>query len=32
MSTKVHGLVEEGDNIGVEGLPVWVLEMVFLTL
>ena len=32
MSAEVYRAVKKGDNVGVEGLPVRVLEVVFLGL
>ena len=31
-ASEVHGLVEQGDNVWVEGLPVRVLEVILLAL
>jgi hypothetical protein len=31
-ATEVHVLGQQGDNVLVESLPVWVLEVVLLTL
>ncbi len=32
MPTEIHILAEERNDVGIEGLPIWVLEMVFLGL
>jgi hypothetical protein len=32
MSAQIHLLIEKRDYIWIEGLPVWVLEVVFLAL
>lgn len=32
VSTEVHLLVEQGYNIGIEGLPVWVIKVILLAL
>lgn len=32
VSSEVHWFAKEWDDVWVEGLPVWILEVVFLTL
>lgn len=31
-ASQVHGPVEEGDDVWVKSLPVWVLEVILLAL